>query len=173
MPRSPVRNHQAMETAMKMVIGRSVLFTAAWAALLMPSVYAGDTTARIMHLPPAHSSVSASLSRPHDSEIVIAQYQSAPRPSDQYRGGLPSVEVPRQYVPSDPDVSFIARYKSASEVRHQRDNFYQQFLKTRRSSAYTQYKKYDQALELKRDKCNEQDRIRRTTNPNYRSVYCH
>lgn len=158
-----------METKGKLPI----LFAIVWAVFPIASLCAGDAAARTVSAPQARLDISAAISPIYDSEIVIAQtFESAPRPSDRYRGGLPSVEVPREYVPSDPDVMYIAQKYTLVQVRDLRDRWYLEFRNTQSRSALVRYKKFEQALKYKQDKCIEQDRIRRTTDRRYQSVYC-
>jgi len=130
-------------------------------------LYFGIVEANFIYEPQVHLDTSTKIFPNYSSAMVIAQFESesAPRPSGPPGGGHPSIDS-REYVPSDPDVLYIARKKSLSEVREKRDYWYERFLSTQSRSAYTRYKKYDQALKFKQDKCIEQ---RRTGE---KSIYC-
>lgn len=149
----------------------SIVCTVAGAVLAVSGVCADDAVAGIIGAPQPRSANSASVAQFRDAEIVVAQYQSAPRPSYQYPNSPPAVYAPREYVPSDPDVLFIAQNYSLIGVKQERDKWYRQFRNNQSATAYAQYQKFDQALKFKQEKCIEQERIRQT-DLSYQSVYC-
>lgn len=131
-------------------------------------IYFGIIEANPIYEPQVRPDTRTKILRNSSSAIVLVQFESesAPRPSGPGSGGQPTIDSPREYVPSDPDVLRIARYKSLSEVKKLRDYWYKEFSSTQSRSAYTRYKKYDQALKFKQDKCIEQQK----TGAN--SIYC-